>query len=147
MRKLAIIALSLALGCANVPPRAGSDEEAQRFGALYLKVLRWDGVLESVKLVARERQKEVVARINDGKLVDKLKITEFEAKDVTRTGKDTVMMAADLSWFIEPEVTVHNDHIALDLRYGPGGWVVEGVENGPIPFAPLPPVGTDGGAP
>ncbi|MBS2028356.1 MAG: hypothetical protein JST54_10665 [Deltaproteobacteria bacterium] len=146
MRTLAVIALSLSLGCANVPPRAGSDEEAQRFGALYLKVLRWDGVMESVKLVAPERQKEIVAKINEGKLVDKLKVTEFEAKDVTRTGKDTVMMAADLSWFIEPEVTVHNDHIALHLRYGQSGWVVEGVENGPIPFAPLPPV-TDGGAP
>jgi len=140
-----LVALAVILGCANVPPRSGSDEEAQRFGALFLKVLRWDGLMESVKLIAPERRKEYAQKITDGKLIDKLKITEFEAKDVTRTGKDTVIMPADLSWFVEPEVTVHNEHIVIDLRYAQGAWVVEGMQGGPLPFEPLPPL-PDGGS-
>jgi hypothetical protein len=157
MRRLVLISVGFAVGllaCANVPPRPGSDEEGQRFGELYLKTLRWEGPRASAALLAPELRREYLDRIKADKLEDKLKITEFEAKDLARTGQQTAALAADLSWYVEPEVTLHHELVTVDLRYGQGGWAVEGVEGGPIPLAPLTPppaapapAAVDGGSP
>ena len=152
MRSLSVAVLLplVLLACANLPPRAGSDEEGRRFGELFLKSLRWDGPESSADLVAPEVRPAYLAQIKIAKADDDhLKIANYEPKELVRQAKDRIQIQASIDWYVEPDVTVHHAQMKIDLRHQHGGWAVVGLENGPIPLTPLPLFGLpapDGGA-
>lgn len=151
-RLLALTPLVLFIACAHLPPPPGSDEEARNFGMLYLKALRWEGPRASASLLAPELQREYLDTIKADKLEQRLKITEYDPKEMGRIAGDAVTMVADMSWYYDPEVTVHHEEVTLHLRYRGGHWMVDGIDGGPLPIKPLvaPPNPTsesDGGAP
>jgi hypothetical protein len=145
MRHLACLLLLAPIACAHLPPPPASSEEGQRAASLYLKTLRWEGARASAQLIAPELQAEYLGRIRSEKLEDKLKVTEFETKELSRLGPDALAVSADLSWYLEPEVTVRHEVISLRLRYR-GAWMVDAIEGGPLALAPLVPEVVDGGA-
>lgn len=139
-----VLLLAVSSSCAHLPAPAASPEEAQRAATLYLKTLRWEGARASAQLLAPELQAEYLAHIKADQLEDKLKVTEYETKEVARLGPGVLAVSADLSWYLEPAVTVRHEVVSLRLRYR-GGWVVDGIEGGPLAIAPLLPLPVDGG--
>jgi hypothetical protein len=149
MRKTLLLALpALLLACVHLPPPPGSDEEARNFANLFLKALRWEGPRASAALLVPELQREYLDTIKAQKLEDRLKLTEYDLKELGRSSRDSVTVIADLNWYFEPDVTVHHEEATLDLTFRDGHWMVAGVEGGPLPIAPLgAPAPVDGGAP
>lgn len=150
MRRLTYLLLPLCAlwACAHLPPPPGSDEEARNQASLYLKALRWEGPRASAALLAPELQREYLDAIKAQKLEERLKITEYDPKDLARVGKDQVTLVADLSWYFEPDVTVHHEEVTLHLLFRDGRWMISGIDGGPLPIRPLGlPAGQDGGAP
>ena len=132
--------------CAHTGPAPGSDDAAEDFAHLFLKTLRWEGPRASAALVAPELRHEYLDRIKADALEDKLKITEFDVKELGHVRSDAVTVGAELAWYLEPGVTVKQEEVTLHLDFRNGSWVVTGIDGGPIPIAPLIPA-ADGGAP
>ena len=152
MRKLLFLVGPLALlgACATLGPTPDSDDAAQDRAHLYFKTLRWEGPRASAALLAPELRREYLDRINAESLEKKIKITDFDVKELGHLSKNAVTLGADLSWYLEPGVTVKHEEVTLHLEFRNGSWMVTGIDGGPLPIAPLTPAPAqpvDGGAP
>lgn len=146
MRSLLLAAsLLLALAaCQTTAPKktTGPLDEAQSRVALFLRGLRWSDARGVSALVDVPRRKEVQDFIREEKLDQRLKVTEFELLEVTRGPEfDGATAEAELSWYLEPSVTVKKEKALIHLRWrgdAAGGWAIDSIKGGPLPLDPLP---------
>jgi hypothetical protein len=140
LRTLLPLAL-LAAACSHLMPKGGSPDDAQRMVAQYLRLLRWQGLEDSARLLVPEQREVYKQKIRDDKLTDTLKVTEFELRELTPdpSGKQADA-TAELAWYIEPSVTVKKERLALHLVWSDkSNWQIASIEGGPLPLAAVPP--------
>jgi hypothetical protein len=136
--------------CATLAPKGGSADDAQRVAFQYGRLMRWGEGRTAANLLVPEQRTTFKDLLEADRFDEKLKITEFELKDVKRS-RDA--MSADvrleLSWYVEPSATVKKENVKLHMVYRQETWLIDSVAKGPIelPPVPLPGTATDGGEP
>jgi hypothetical protein len=141
------LALLAFVSCAHTPAASGSLDDAQRTAEAFLHQLRWDNLSSASNLVVPSRRAEFRQRVDDGKLEDHLKVTEYELKEVGRAPDGQVVASSQITWYLEPSVTLNKETLRLHLTWLGEAWGVAWIEGGPIPLDVHPPVPDAGAEP
>ena len=143
---VSLVAGLLLGACATLAPKGGSADDAQRIAFQYGRLLRWGEGRTAAALLVPEQRTLFKDLLDADRFDEKLKITEFELKDVKRS-RDA--MSADvrleLSWYVEPSVTVKKENVKLHMVYRGDTWLIDSLTKGPIDLPPVAIPGTDGG--
>jgi hypothetical protein len=122
-----------------VTGQVGSADDAQRLATLYFKSMRWQDLRGSTQMVESEQRSVYQSHVDDEHLEDHLKVTEYELRDVSCNPNGlNAEASADLSWYVEPSVTLKHEVVTLHLTWRNSRWMIASIHGGPIELPPIP---------
>ena len=142
----AALLLLVLVSCAHIAPSGGSSEDAQAVATAFFQRMRWLDLRGVGNLLTAPQRPGFKARVAAEHLDEHLKVTEFELKEVQRKPDGlTATAQGDLSWYLEPSVTLVRSAVTLHLTWQGSTFLIDSIEGGPVELSPLAEVEADAG--
>lgn len=114
--------------------KTASAKELRDTSESFARRLRWGDFKGMAQYIVPEQRLAYVKGILERGDDETLKILDFEMEHVQYLPDRQAVVLARISWYRLPSVTAQSEVAAISFEDRDGRWLVNAVENGPLPF-------------